>query len=139
MPKIIDDFRGEYAFLSNFYEVTPYRTVEHYYQSEKTVNPDHRGWIITAGTAAESKRRGREIVLRAGWDDMKLSVMRDLLIWKFGFKALAEKLLATGDAELIEGNTWGDTYWGICRGVGSNHLGKLLMDIRGQLAEYQKG
>ena len=43
---------------------------------------------------------------------------------------LKEKLLATGDAELIEGNTWNDTYWGVCRGKGKNHLGKIIMEVR---------
>ncbi len=43
---------------------------------------------------------------------------------------LGEQLLATGDAELIEGNTWNDTEWGICNGIGDNKLGKILMRIR---------
>ncbi len=46
---------------------------------------------------------------------------------------LREKLLATGDRKLVEGNTWGDTFWGVCRGNGKNHLGKILMKIRAEL------
>ena len=38
--------------------------------------------------------------------------------------------MATEDAELIEGNWWKDTYWGICDGVGENRLGQMLMWIR---------
>ena len=41
--------------------------------------------------------------------------------------------MATGDAELVEGNTWNDTYWGVCNGVGHNHLGKILMQVRQEL------
>ena len=43
---------------------------------------------------------------------------------------LAEMLLATEDAILIEGNTWGDKFWGVCNGVGENNLGKVLMYVR---------
>ena len=46
---------------------------------------------------------------------------------------LRTKLADTEDEELIEGNTWNDTYWGVCRGVGENHLGKLLMEVREML------
>lgn len=45
---------------------------------------------------------------------------------------LAAMLIATGDAELVEGNTWGDTFWGrdLATGHGENHLGRLLMELR---------
>lgn len=46
---------------------------------------------------------------------------------------LRKKLLATGDAELVENNTCGDVFWGICDGVGENHLGKILMLVRDRL------
>ena len=61
--------------------------------------------------------------------------MRDLLVQKFGSGQLREKLLATGDAELVEENTWGDTFWGVCNGRRENMLGTLLMDIRALLRE----
>ena len=32
--------------------------------------------------------------------------------------ALGAKLVATAGRELVEGNTWGDTYWGVCDGEG---------------------
>ena len=47
---------------------------------------------------------------------------------------LAEKLLATGEQELVEGNNWNDTFWGMCRGKGKNMLGNILMKIREELA-----
>ena len=37
--------------------------------------------------------------------------------------------------ELVEGNYWGDTFWGICNGEGTNWLGILLMAER---AYWQK-
>lgn len=128
-------FEGEYAFLSNFYNVYG-KTVEHFYQAEKTADPGRRAFILDASSPAEAKKRGRNTPLRNGWDAMKVDVMRDLLAWKFSFPILSEKLLATENSILIEGNWWGDKFWGMCDGVGENHLGKLLMDLRGQLREY---
>ena len=46
---------------------------------------------------------------------------------------LLTKLLATGDAHIEEGNYWNDTYWGVCKGEGYNHLGRILMQVRGEL------
>jgi len=48
-------------------------------------------------------------------------------------ESLKEKLLATGDEELVEGNDWNDRVWGKVDGVGENHLGRLLMKIRAEL------
>lgn len=56
--------------------------------------------------------------------------MKDLVFQKFKNEELKIKLLQTGNEELIEGNTWGDKFWGICNGVGENNLGKILMEIR---------
>ena len=80
---------------------------------------------------------------------MKLQVMLDLLRIKFTpivmkprslgpstlalQDTLAYKLLMTREAELIEGNDWNDYFWGQCMGVGDNHLGKLLMQVRKEL------
>jgi predicted NAD-dependent protein-ADP-ribosyltransferase YbiA (DUF1768 family) len=52
---------------------------------------------------------------------------------------LKEKLLATKDIELVEGNHWHDTYWGVCNGVGENHLGKILMAYRDGTQEGEDG
>lgn len=43
--------------------------------------------------------------------------------------------MRTGESILIEKNTWGDTYFGVCNGVGENNLGKDLMSIRYRLLE----
>ena len=60
--------------------------------------------------------------------------MRDLLRNKFSEPDLAARLLATGSTELIEGNNWNDTFWGVCRGRGRNMLGQLLMEVREEIA-----
>ena len=43
-----------------------------------------------------------------------------------------EKLLDTGNAELQEGNNWGDRYWGVDlkTGYGENRLGRIIMKVR---------
>jgi len=79
------------------------------------------------------KKFGKTLELRKDWDNIKLEVMEYGLRQKFSKKYFKEKLLETKNKELIEGNYWNDTYWGICRGKGDNNLGKLLMKIRKEL------
>lgn len=82
-----------------------------------------------------AKKLNKKFPMRGNWNTSKESVMLDLLIEKFTQPNLTHLLLETGDAELIEGNTWGDTYWGVCNGKGQNKLGNLLMDLRQNLRE----
>ena len=143
--KTIASFSGEHRFLSNFWpveiEMPPrwrlpedsglkYLSTEHAFHAVKTLDADDRRWVRLAGNASEAKKRGHRVVLRPDWDAVKLDVMWDLTVEKFSQPALRARLLATGDAELIEGNHWGDTFWGVCRGEGSNYLGRILMDVR---------
>ena len=53
---------------------------------------------------------------------------------------LAEKLIATADRKIVEGNTWHDTFWGVdaATGKGENHLGVILMKIREELINGMK-
>jgi len=137
--KKIESFKGKYVFLSNFYPCPIYLldewypSVEHAYQAAKTLNPLERKDIRTARTAAGAKKAGRRITLRPDWDQVKLDIMRDLLTQKFTDPVLRAALKATEDTELVEGNWWGDRFWGVCKGVGENHLGHLLMDIRDKI------
>lgn len=138
---MIDSFRGKYRFLSNFYpsvvvlDGVEYVTIEHAFQAAKTDDQADRLIIGTAYGPAAAKRAGRMVQLRPDWEDVKVSVMLSLLRQKFDDDRLCRKLLATRDDHLVEGNTWGDTYWGVCDGHGSNMLGKLLMQVRQELRE----
>jgi predicted NAD-dependent protein-ADP-ribosyltransferase YbiA (DUF1768 family) len=68
------------------------------------------------------------------WAEIRDDIMRSLLAQKFRLgEPLGQRLMATGDAELIDGNTWGDRYWGVVDGVGQNRLGQLLMERRAEL------
>ena len=136
----IDSFSGEYEFLSNFFpsvicdpDGITYPTVEHYFQAMKTVHLSERKEIAAAPTPGKAKRMGRRVFLRSDWEGIKIEVMRQGLKQKFADKELRDKLLATGDAILIEGNWWHDTFWGVCDGKGENNLGKLLMEVRTEM------
>jgi hypothetical protein len=135
----IDKFIGSHSWLSNFYphpvefEGMEYPTVEHAYQAAKTLDEAQRAKVRQAATPGKAKALGKRVTLRHGWNDMRLAVMRAILEVKFANPTLRAKLIATGQDELIEGNTWNDRFWGVCRGAGQNHLGKLLMAIREEM------
>jgi len=145
--KVIENFQGEYRFLSNYwpvqveYEGMIYPSVEQAYKSAKTLKNDARVRITKLiPNKKDLPDQIEEILAESGvrkdWtDEMRLMIMKDLLIQKFdgGNEDLQEKLLATKDAKLIEGNDWGDTFFGVCNGVGKNHLGRLLMEVREQI------
>jgi ribA/ribD-fused uncharacterized protein len=84
---------------------------------------------------SQAKHLGRHVALRKDWEDIKEKVMYDICLNKFTTHPdLLGALLDTGDAILIEGNTWGDREWGQVDSAGKNKLGKILMRIRGELA-----
>jgi len=144
---VIDDFRFKYRFLSNFhlvdveFEGETYPSTEHAYQAAKSYDSAIRKRIREVDSPGLAKRLGSAppkglTNASKDWDSRRLIVMEDLLRQKFAPNTeLAKMLLETGDAKLIEGNTWGDTFWGVCNGKGSNHLGILLMKIRNELKE----
>jgi len=142
--KTIDFFKGEYAFLSNFWEspVTydgrTYANSEGAFHSMKTNDSVARESFVSLNPS-ESKKLGRSVNLRSDWDLVKDSIMEEVVMAKFSQSAeLTKKLIATGDAMLIEGNWWGDKYWGVCEGVGKNMLGKILMKVRNELKDFSK-
>lgn len=126
-------------WLSNFYpceiryEGINYPSSEHAYQAAKTLNLMQREEIARCGTAGQSKKLGRKLKMRSNWDKIKRGIMKDILRLKFALPGLKLTLLATGDAYLEETNWWGDTYWGVCNGVGKNNLGKVIMEIREEM------
>lgn len=138
--KLIDAFEAEHFFLSNFYpspisyEGKEFSTVEHIYQAHKATNELDFERIRRTSTPAQAKRLGRKIKIRDDWELVKLPLMSVFVTLKFDQNPdLLLLLRSTGSAELIEGNWWGDTYWGICNGKGENFLGKILMNVRSGL------
>ena len=173
----IDHFAYEWRFLSNFYPVEVrlwitedgmiyarkmpdaavevYASTEHAYQAAKTFITQKREVFqlasnprLTAGQAKRIGRKLREQGQRSDWEQVNVGLMRELLQQKFDQETLKQKLLSTGTAYLEEGNTWHDTFWGVCHGklegivckqgehahIGDNLLGLLLMEVRVALA-----
>ncbi|MDR3126193.1 MAG: NADAR family protein [Rickettsiales bacterium] len=153
MKKIETFTTTETRFLSNFY---PYKNkngdmyphivrvsygghnfncVENAYQAAKAANPDDMLKFIDATPFwAKNFADNGGLAIRKDWDKIKIDVMTGLVWQKFFFNdELKQMLLNTGSAELIEGNTWGDVFWGVCDGKGENHLGKILMRTRAKL------
>jgi ribA/ribD-fused uncharacterized protein len=146
MSEVIGVFEGENAFLSNFFEREvefhglKVSTNEHGFQMMKTLNKREREDIAFAPTPGKAKRKGRKCTLRKDWEKVKKQVMLDVVRAKFEqHPDLAAKLIATGNAILIEGNTWHDNIWGNCLcpqcvdEVGQNLLGQILMQVREEL------
>jgi ribA/ribD-fused uncharacterized protein len=146
-----------FGFLSNFYptaveiEGQKWLTVEHYYQSQKSSDSEYRDAIRQAATPGKAKRLGAAPgssqhgsnqswfhrngkLHREDWDEVKVEVMRSALVAKFRqHPDLAERLLETGDAEIVEESAT-DFYWGAGHdGQGLNWLGRLLMELRSHL------
>lgn len=134
-PLPIKEFKGDYLFLSNFFFEFNGLTNEHYYQAAKAAKRDDVAKIMGLFSAGDAKRMGRRIEMRPDWDDVKDEIMLSTLRRKFADNTLKTMLLQTGTAELIEGNTWGDRYWGVCEGQGENKLGKLLMQVRQEIRD----
>lgn len=140
---MIAEFQGQYRWLSNFWpckvwlDGVLYQSVEHAYQAAKTVDESEREMIRTCNTAGDAKRHGKHITFRPEWnDEFKLQVMYDLVHQKFfDNPELRAKLIATENEELVEGNSWNDIFWGVCRDRGQNHLGRIIMQIREELKE----
>lgn len=139
----IEQFQGKYRFLSNFWPCVveldgeKYPSVEHAYVAAKSVDKDVRRQVAGCVTPGDAKRLGRKINIREDWDDVKVQVMYSLLKQKFSKSPLKNWLLDTGVMCIEEGNTWGDTFWGVYRGKGKNTLGKLLMDIRKEIGNQK--
>jgi len=136
---MIDKFDLDYRFLSNFwlspvvFEGEVYPSSEHAFQAAKSLDKSVREQIKGCSTPGKAKRMGARVELRSDWETIKDDVMLDVLRDKFKDNDLRERLIATGTKELIEGNTWGDKYWGMVAGEGKNMLGKLLMQVRSEI------
>ena len=139
---VIAKFRGDYEFLSNYYEVPvvydglQYGSSEAAFQAQKTLDPAERDRVSQL-RLNDSKLAGRSLTLREDWESVKVFVMEGIVRAKFTQNPeLMSRLSATGQALLVEGNNWKDTFWGfdVNLGYGANMLGQILMRIR---AEHQ--
>lgn len=141
---VVEEFSGEFEFLSNFHvqpfvwqkQVAP--SAEHHYSAAKTASLPEKALIYSQATPGRAKREGQKATLTPGWDDhLKTPCMASIIEAKFPHGSpMAQRLLMTGEALLIEGNVWHDNYWGQCtcerhyHWPGKNMLGRLLMNRR---------
>lgn len=135
MSKVIDQFVGEYYFLSNMfpckieYKGLVFDCAEAAFQAQK--KPEQAQMFIGLN-GYQARKLGRRIPMTKeeldSWNSIrKFRTMYEVVWHKFHQnKDLLEKLNATEDAILIERNTWGDTLWGVCNGKGKNFLGYYL-------------
>ncbi|HTL88386.1 MAG TPA: NADAR family protein [Leptolyngbya sp.] len=131
-----------YGYFSNFarYAIElkgkTWATSEHYFQAQKFVGTSHEEDLRQAKNPREAADMGRDRnrPLRPDWEAVKDDVMREAIYAKFTQHAdLREKLLATGEAVLVE-HTKNDRYWGDGGdGTGRNMLGKLLVELRDRI------
>jgi ribA/ribD-fused uncharacterized protein len=170
----LDSFEGEneFAALSNFYQGAPihygpyaFPTGEHFFQAMKATNRRDFMKVLSQATPGEAKAQGQHMLqLRPDWERVKYDVMALVLANKFeAGREEAIVLLATGDALIVEGNTWGDQTWGVDlkagrklaarpseagpwepgepwpMAPGRNWLGRLLMARRAELVAALKG
>lgn len=138
----IKGFRGEYRFLSNFYDCAysdgsiNFFCSEQGYMFEKSCDPEYRKRILACTSAYQCKTVGRHAKLNEDWDSIKrYEAMLKHLRLKFAVPAMRDLILATQNRYLEETNYHYDVHWGVSAqsGKGQNHLGRLLMCVREEL------
>jgi hypothetical protein len=135
----IASFQGAHRWLSNFAPVSVqldgacYPSTEHAYQAAKTLDLAERANIQALASPGSAKRASRQLTERPDWAEVKECVMLGLTRQKYAQEPYRSQLLATGQREIVEGNTWGDVFWGVCRGKGQNKLGQIIMQVRREI------
>jgi ribA/ribD-fused uncharacterized protein len=139
-------FESEFFWLSNFYEVPvklgnlTFGSTEAAFQGckYKAALGDQKEQYefmqdMIQANPSQSKKLGKRLLIDLDkWESIKVTCMREVVKAKFDqHDDLRLKLIETGAALLVEGNTWGDKFWGRCDGMGLNVLGSILMELRG--------
>lgn len=135
----IKGFFDNYRFLSNFepcdvlFDGIIYPSSENAYQAAKSLDIEVRKKFVDI-SSTDSKKLGKIVEIRPDWNSIKLDIMFSIVFDKFTRNSkLGDQLIETGDKYLEETNSWKDTFWGVCNGVGKNWLGRILMDVRQQI------
>jgi ribA/ribD-fused uncharacterized protein len=143
---MIKEFQGEYRWLSNFWPVEisykgrVFKSVEHAYMSEKNTSDVWKDFCENEVDPKIVNKMSRIITLCPDWDEVKVDIMNQLTRVKYQNQEFSEKLLKTGTQKLVEGNYWGDVFWGVDNetGEGQNLFGKILMEIREEIRNDEK-
>lgn len=140
MAKEIKGFTGEYEFLSNAYPCTveykglKYTNAEAAFQASRCFDENAKK-KFTKLSASKAREKGRKVTsIDPAFVVYEVDIMYDVLSHKFKQNEdLKNKLLATGDAKLINESVFRDTLYGVHDGVGDNMLGNLLEELRDDL------
>ena len=131
---VISNFKNEYYFLSNLFEVPveyggkTFRTAESAFQAQKDAS---RADEFMRLKGSDARSLGEKVEPRQDWDQVRVQIMREVVECKFKQNRwLMQKLMNTGKAQLVQESDWNDTFWGVYKGKGENMLGKILMEIR---------
>lgn len=133
-------YEQEFYVLSNFsafrlrYDGKDFDTAEAAYHYMKfPMDEGIQEKIIRARSAHDAYKIAQvhKDERRKDWDDVKVYIMRTILFEKVKqHQYVMQKLLETGDRELIE-DSWRDDFWGWGPNKdGQNALGKLWMEVR---------
>jgi hypothetical protein len=128
--------------LSNFYpsgfiyKGNAYASAEHAYQAAKCALPQEAAMIKMSPDAVSAKKAAKKVILRQDWNDVKFTLMKEILRCKFyQNQELRQLLLSTKDTQLVHEAPW-DAIWGNGKdGKGTNVLGKQLMEIRKEILD----
>ncbi len=141
-------YEGNYYYLSNYAACfvecfgKSWPTAEHAYQAQKFPrNKSIQFRIRRAGSPHAAKQLARmyDRFKDPCWADKKLACMETVLRAKLAQHTfIREGLLSTGNSDIVE-NSPCDTFWGSGSDwKGQNHLGKIWMKLRSELAECKE-
>lgn len=170
MPSVISSFQGKYSFLSLVYQCAFYYQGDLYnsaaaaFEAAKIQNPrDRVSFVHWNCKPWQARSIGKGIPacwLRPDWSpEVEIAVMTGIQRSKFSWPELQKRLLATGDACLVNGNSYHDNFFGSClcrtlpaketrygvsprcTGTGRNELGRILMQVRQECRDglYPRG
>ncbi len=128
---------GRYKCFSNWYSCSftyqgyTWSNSEQALMYFKSFDKEYQKKIKKANNPAVAKKLGRQVKLRPDWDQVKLSLMIEILYAKFSQNAdLKEILLNTNGVKIHE--DCNDPWWGGGPNYpgGRDYLGRALMSVR---------
>lgn len=135
---IISGFSNDWRWLSNMWPArikfrgVTFQCSESAYQASKFSSDKKTFNHFSSLTGVDAKKESKKYVEDANFKNVRLETMYEIVKIKFSYAPLKKMLCLTKDADIIESNTWGDTFWGVCDGEGENHLGLILKRIRNE-------
>lgn len=142
IKKQIFFYEHEFYPFSNFssfklvWKGYDWMTSEHAYHSEKFTDVDLVEKLKQTRSAHDAMvfAYAHKDKYRKDWDEVKLKIMEEILRAKVAqHPYVKKKLVESGDKELVE-DSWRDDFWGWGPDKnGQNNLGKLWMEIRGEV------